>query len=292
MQSVISYLQRGTGGRNSYRGNFAPQLIEDLVAQFKPRLVVDPMGGSYTTRDVCQRLGIPCWSSDLRDGFNVLEDEIPVGGDLGIAHPPYHNIVLYSGAVWGEKANPHDLSRCPDYDTFLRRLDEAHLRVYESLRSGAHLAILVGDVKKNGQLYPIQRDMRWLGEPVNTVIKLQHNCLSDRQTYSGAFIPIVHEYLLITRKPDVWYVALRETTRRMSDLQRLASMTWRSCVQAALEALGGQAELQVIYSALADHAKVRAAKQNSTDWQAQIRRALQVYPQSFRALERGRWALI
>jgi len=40
-----------------------------------------------------------------------------------------------------------------------------------SLTKGGRIAILVGDVKKNGRLYSIQRDMDWLGQPEQVIIK-------------------------------------------------------------------------------------------------------------------------
>lgn len=34
----------------------------------------------------------------------------------------------------------------------------------------------------------------------NVIIKAQHNCFSDNIQYTGRFIPILHEYVLIVRK--------------------------------------------------------------------------------------------
>lgn len=153
-------------------------------------------------KDVCQRMGIPGWFSDLSQGFDILSDEIPVGGDFGFLHPPYHNMIVHSGQVWGEP-DPRDLSRCPTYGLFLDKLSEACYRLYESLRTGAHMVILVGDLKRQGVLHPLSHDMHVYGQPVNVVIKMQHNCASSRKDYGQArFIPIVHETMWITRKPD------------------------------------------------------------------------------------------
>jgi hypothetical protein len=43
MQSIVSYPVRGEGGNAGWRGNVAPQLIEDLIDQFHPVNVADPM---------------------------------------------------------------------------------------------------------------------------------------------------------------------------------------------------------------------------------------------------------
>ena len=286
LASVVSYEDRGTGGKSSYRGNCSPRLVKDILDHFKPKQVVDPFGGSYTTRDVCAERDVPCWSSDLRDGFNVLSGEIPVGADLAFLHPPYHHAIYYSGQVWGNKADPSDLSRCPDYQTFVNRLNEAQMRVYESLRRGGVLAVLVGDVKKNGELFPIQRDMAWIGQPINEVIKLQHNCWSNSVKYHGNFIPILHEYLVLTKKPDCWYVTVRETSQRTVNLKKSRKMTWRSVVQSALDALDGKSSLDDIYDALKDHVKVTTSENNF--WKEKVRQTLQRY---FVHGERGVWSL-
>ena len=278
MQSIVSYPVRGEGGLASYRGNCAPQLVEDLIDQFHPKLAVDPMIGGGTSRDVCARRNVPFWGSDLKAGFDVLTDEIPVGADLLFNHPPYWNIIAYS-------SDPRDLSAIQDYGTFIKQLNLAMFRMYESIRSGGHLAVLVGDVKRKGLLYPIMRDMHWYGEPVNVVIKEQHNTTSGRTgVYAGKFIPIVHEYLVITRKPMSWFVTIHKAETVKLDTRKLTNCSWRSMVQTALEELGGEAELQDIYGLLEEHATAK----NSNTWKEHIRQALQLH---FVSVERGRWKL-
>jgi len=291
VKSVVSYPDRGPWGDAHFRGNCSGRLIVDLVEQFHPKFFVDPMVGSGTTREVCEALGVKGWFNDLRYGFNILADEIPVGGDFGFMHPPYFDVIHYSGEVWGDKPDPNDLSRCGSYEEFLAKLNEAQFRLYESLRQGAHMAILVGDVKRKGVLYPIQRDMRWYGEPVNLVIKMQHNCWSDRQDYTGKFIALVHEYLVITRKPNAWIIPIRVTEMRECDLRRTTVSTWRVVVQGALETLGGQAELAALYSVVLDHRKAKEAEQRGQDWRAKVRQTLQRYP-DFKPVSRGVWRLV
>ena len=291
MNSIVSYPNRGPWGSSRYRGNCSGHLLVDLFQHFRPKMVLDPMVGSGTTRDVCEEMGIPGWFGDLRDGFNILREPIPQGGDFGFMHPPYHNIVQYSGNVWG-KSHPEDLSRCPTYEDFLRKLNQAQFALYDALRRGGHTAMLVGDVRKNGTLYPIQRDMAWFGEPVALVIKQQHNCWSQRRDYAGKFIALVHEYLVVTRKPDAWVFPLRVTEVKKTDLRNLPISTWRAAVQAGLEHLGGEAELGRLYGLLFTHAKVRQAHHAGHNWQAQIRRALQVYPDFESGGQRGRWRLV
>lgn len=280
------------GGNAAWRGNHPPTLSREVFEWLKPRMVADPMCGSGTTGDVAKQMGIPCWTGDLHSGFNLLSDEIPTPADLVWVHPPYFDMVIYSGQVWGKNAHPDDLSRCPDYETFIRRLDQAHYNAYQALQPGGHLTVLVGDLKRKGLLYPIQRDMRWYGEPVQVVIKLQHNVQSSGKTYTGNFVSILHEYLVVTRKPklftNAWLLSVRLSQSKVIDQRETERQGWRSIVWTALTDLGGRGELRAIYQQANAHARVRLAESKGTDWQAIIRRVLQ---ESCTPLERGMWAL-
>jgi hypothetical protein len=70
----------------------------------KSRVFTDPMVGG-TSVEVAREMGIEAHGLDLHSGFNILEQRIldVVGkpSDLVLSHPPYHNIIVYSGNVWG-----------------------------------------------------------------------------------------------------------------------------------------------------------------------------------------------
>lgn len=53
----------------------------------------------------------------------------------------------------------------------------------------------------------------------NIIIKAQHNCVSDRRTYGGRFIPIVHEYVLLLRKETPLVIPFLMTYRVNSDIR-------------------------------------------------------------------------
>jgi hypothetical protein len=247
--------------------------------------------GSGTTGDVAKQMGISCWLGDLHSGFNAMTDEFPNLADLVWLHPPYHDMIVYSGQVWGS-AHPDDLSRCPDYETFIKRLDLVSYNAYQSLRPGGHLAVLVGDLKRKGVLFPIQRDMRWFGDPLNMIIKVQHNVGSQNVQYDGNFLRILHEYLVITRKPrqfaSAWLVGVRATTIKDVDQRTISTQGWRSIVWTALSVLGGRGQLSAIYEQVETHVRAKTAEQNGTDWRAIVRRILQ---ESCISLERGVWSL-
>ena len=290
MKSVVSYPERGSGGKSSYRGNCSPKLLEDLFGFFKPKKVFDPMVGGGTTKDVCQKLDIQHDVLDLNPaygGWDALRDEIPGVYDFIFFHPPYSNIIKYSGNMWG-KPDLRDLSQIPleHYPKFIEKLNQIQMRLFASLSKKGHLAILVGDVKKNGRLYSIQRDMAWLGTPKQVVIKTQHNCVSDRTTYSGKFIPIVHEYLLIFRKDSSYILPMSISVQKDIKWQEVKSLSWRTAVRLCLEELGGKSDLSNIYKELEQFVMTK----KHSDPKAKIRETLQTKPE-FTSVERGIWEL-
>jgi hypothetical protein len=293
MNTVLSYPNRGTGGNARWRGNHSPRLSEDLFLWLKPKQIADPMCGSGTTGDVATRMGISCWQGDLHSGFNVLRDEFPGLADLIFFHDPYHDIIQYSGNVWGKHPHPDDLSRCPDYATFIRKMDVAHYNGYQALRPGGHLVILVGDVKRKGMLYPLQRDYRWYGEPRQMLIKLQHNVWSNGQQYTNFRDPhILHEYVIVTQKPKqfscAWMVIVRRSSTESVDQRGVTGQTWQGIVWTALIEHGNQASLPEIYKSIEAHVRVRKAESVGTDWHAIVRRVLQ---ETCTQVARGVWAL-
>src|SRR6476660_6415559 len=64
---------RGDYGDARYPGNCSGELIKDLLTYFRPRDVLDPCCGSQTCRDVCDELGIPCHSKDVRFCWDMCD---------------------------------------------------------------------------------------------------------------------------------------------------------------------------------------------------------------------------
>lgn len=89
MKSIVSYPERGEGGKNSYRGNCSPKLIEDIIAQYKIKELSDFMVGGGTTEDVCKTLGVQGTFLDLNRGFDMVSMDIPDRPANLFWHPPY-----------------------------------------------------------------------------------------------------------------------------------------------------------------------------------------------------------
>lgn len=290
LTTLVSYEDRNNRyGNNKYRGNCSGQLIKDLLEFYNPKRVLDPSVGGGTTKDVCQALGINNLCLDLNPkwgGFDLLSDEIPQSSDFIFWHPPYHDIIQYSGNMWGE-ADERDLSRCKTYEDFIQKINQCQAKLLTSLRQGGRLAILVGDVKRKGVLYSMQKDMAWFGQPEQVIIKAQHNCWSDNVNYSGNFIPIVHEYLMIFKRDNCYIVPSRIVKQINIDLRTRPNQTWRDVVLAAISKLGGKASLQQLYSEIENHAKT---KTNST-WKEKIRQIVRAYNKDFQRISEGVYSL-
>ena len=205
MTSLVSYPNRcQLFGDHRYRGNCDGRLVKDLILRYGATRVCDPMEGSGTSRDVVAGLnkyknkGIRYWGGDLRKGFDLTKQDLPGRFDFVWIHPPYWNIVQY-------RSGSNDLSNCESYEQFRRMLMVCLTRCYDALEMGGRLAVLIGDVRRRGQYTPIVRDVLNFpqGEVRSIIIKVQHNCMSDRKRYGKMEdVPIRHEYCVVFKKVE------------------------------------------------------------------------------------------
>ena len=77
-------------------------------------------------------------------------------------------------------------------------------RRYHTLVSGGRFSVLIGIVRRAGRYTAIIKDILNFphGQLRSIIIKVQHNCTSDRNCYGRLEDPpIKHEYCVIFRKP-------------------------------------------------------------------------------------------
>ncbi len=294
MNSIVSYPDRGAGGKSSYRGNCSPRLIEDLIHQFHLTSLSDFMVGGGTTRDVCQRLGLSGTYCDLNMGFDMMTMDIPERPENIFWHPPYGDMIVYSGQQYSDQEvmqrygfdpKMNDLSRCKDWDEFVEKMNYCCLKQYSALEKGGRMFVLMGDMKRKGKLYSMLCDIAKPGTLEQIVIKAQHNCVSDSRIYTGSFIKIVHEYLMILRKDGGVFCYVSLPAKRPFDIRDSKNATWRDVVAAVMDDLGGTAPLEEIYKAMEGHKKV----QGYPTWKEKIRQTLQ-RGACFSSKERGVWS--
>jgi DNA modification methylase len=225
---------------SSYRGNWGPEVPRNLILRYTEPgdWVLDPFLGGGTTAIEATLLRRNFVGLDVNPAAlqvarrkirrlkarlrreKALEGGLPVvrvlHGDarrmkqvasesvkLVCAHPPYLNIVEYT------RTDPADLSTITDPDRYMREMRRVALEILRCLRPSGVLAMLIGDVRRNGKIIPLGMkvlhallDMFDLEE---IVIKTQHNA-SSTHFYEGkshSFLRIAHEYLLIMRKAPV-----------------------------------------------------------------------------------------
>ena len=280
MQSIVSYPDRGPYGKNSYRGNCSGLLIKDIIQQYKLKSLSDYMVGGGTTEDVCKEMKIPGTFLDLNRGFDMVDMEMPDRPQNIMFHPPYHSMITYSGEMYsredvikkyGIDPTVNDLSRCPDWDTFIKMLNYCMSKQFSALQRGGRMFTLVGDMKKKGVLYSMLCDMAKPGTLEQVIIKAQHNCWSDRQVYSNNnFVPIVHEYLIVTRKDEALFIPVSWGNHSILDLTKSHAASWRDSVYAFLQK-NGECSLDDLYEAFKESPKTK----KNPNWQAKIRQTVQ-----------------
>ena len=195
LTSVVSYPNRGSWGNNRYPGNCSGYLLIDLCSTYQPKRVLDPMEGGQTSREVCADMQLDYTGYDLRTGTDSLHDDIGNGYDLIFWHPPYHDMKQYTD-------DPRDLSRSGSLTVFLSLLRTGYHRFFEVLAPGGRLAILIGDLRRRGRYEPLTAEVARLDRThlESIVVKVQHNVSSNKTSYGGSFVPILHETLTIYRK--------------------------------------------------------------------------------------------
>ena len=107
---------------------------------------------------------------------------------------------------------PDDLSSCASYEDYRELLLVCLKRCYEALAPGGRLAVLIGDVRRSGSYRAIIKDVLNFphGEIRSVIIKVQHNCMSDRKAYGRLEDPpIKHEYCVVFKKPPSEHAAPR-----------------------------------------------------------------------------------
>ena len=296
LTSIVSYPERGEGGNNRYRGNCSPKLIEDLIGFFKPTEICDYMCGSGTTKAAADKCGIQSKIYDLHSGFDIMNSDIKERPEFIFWHPPYWDIIKYSDVMYkasdvqnryGYDPRKLDLSRIPNWEQFVEAMNYAMMKQFTSLEKGGRMAVLMGDIKKKGKLYSMLAEIIKPGTLENIIIKAQHNCFSDNTQYSGSFIPILHEYVMIVRKDTPLLVPVIVAKEIKADIRDMAGATWRDVVAAVLEECTEAVTLTYLYEQIEPHKKA----QNNKHWREKIRQTLQINPNHFHNTERGMWVL-
>ena len=200
LTSLYHFHRAGEYGDRSYPGNCGGNLIKDLLLYFQPTLICDPMAGSGTCRDVCDELGLGCFSWDIHQGFDAcdpndfsMEDTF----DFIWSHPAYWRQKLYAD-------DPRDLSRSPTLDHFLQRYRQFIRNSARALKPGGKLAVLMGDYcDREEGFVPLTWHTKRLAfdaglqQCCTDIIRFSHGASSSKKVYRSSFIPGLHDTCII-----------------------------------------------------------------------------------------------
>ncbi len=202
LTSLYHHAEAGPYGNRGYPGNCGGNLIKDLLRFFRPSTVLDPMTGSGTCREVCDELGLLCWSSDLREGVDACASSVHPreSFQFGWLHPPYWRQKLYTN-------DPRDLSRTPTLAAFLNRYRQLIVNSAGALVEGGRLAVLMGDyTDREAGFVPLVYHTKRLAfeaglrQACTDIIRFSHGASSGHKVYRSSFIPGLHDVCMVFEK--------------------------------------------------------------------------------------------
>ena len=246
-----------------------------------------------TTRS-CKDLNINTYIS-LAAGIGMMEI---YAYNLWVKHSaaPYWDIIKYSDVMYkasdvesryGYNPMQFDLSRIQNWESFVEAMNYAMMKQFASLEKGGRMAVLIGDIKKKGKLYSMLSEIVKPGSLENIIIKTQHNCFSDNTTYSGSFIPILHEYVMIVRKDNSLIIPVIAVKQSVTDMRDIKEASWKDVIASVLEECNADVPLSYLYEQIENHEKTKSNKW----WKEKIRQTLQCNPAHFLHTGRGMWKL-
>ena len=142
-------------GSNEFHGRFHPAIPYVAMKRFtKPGDTVwDCFAGSGTTLDVGNRLDRIVVATDLQPHRRDIEKrdarywhpgEKTV--DLGIMHPPYWDIIDFGDSM----------SQANSLDDYSKEFEKCLSNMHIALKEGHVLVIVVGEIWKHSELYPLE----------------------------------------------------------------------------------------------------------------------------------------
>lgn len=224
---------------------FPVQLAEraiECLASPKDQVILDPFAGVGSTLVAAQNLGKkgigmeispeyvqvtkrrlsqadlfqpgrPSAQIHRADARDLLQYVKPESVDLVLTSPPYWDILTQRRSAdrqpirhYGD--SDRDLGRIQDYQEFLRAVQEVFRLVWEVMKPGKYLIVVVMDIRKRDRFYPFHSDLAKALEEIG--FSYQDLIIWDRRQEYNRMRPLgypwvfrvnkAHEYILIFRK--------------------------------------------------------------------------------------------
>lgn len=298
------FKDRGPWGDAKWRGNSSGWIIAFLLYKYRVQKLAEIFAGSGTGSDVSADWNnLPYFGMDLNPcpvrsniiSFNALTDDVPDevrDADMLFSHPPYSSLIKipYADAQWKDTTPEHNLAKYDlgrmDWDLFIKAMNKIIMKFYAAMPKGGRSAWLVGDVRRDGRVYSMLKDMAIPGITEQIIIKPQWNTFSEGKVYANKnFVPIVHEYLVVFKKDGEYLMHFKLPVEYKLDIRDSRDATWDDVLGAVMGRLK-EAHLSEIYGEIEGSEK---AKKNP-HYKEKIRQTLQL---SKRYVSRGNgvWAM-
>lgn len=299
--TILNFPDRGPWGNNRYRGNCSGWIIAYLIWRYGVKSLAELFAGGGTGSDVCKDMGISYIGADLNPipvrknilTLNAVEDEVPDefrDKDMIFMHPPYgaEINIPYAGSMYedptGELAKS-DLGQMP-WNDFMKSLNAIIMKYYAAMAPGSKMAVLMGDVRRNGVYYSMFNDIVMPGTVLQTYVKMQNNCVSDNRTYGNRFTPIQHEMMYVIEKAlNAYLINYKLPVEKEIDLRDSTTATWKDVVYAVMHKFKKDTSLEELYHEVEGYRKC----QSNPHWKEKVRQTLQSGP--FISTKRGVWAI-
>ena len=229
LTTVWSFKDRGSWATHSgkYRGNWSPYVPRNLILRYSNPgdWVLDQFMGSGTTLVEAKLLGRNAVGVDINpQSVSISETNLKFqcetnskiftrnGNatdlhfikdshiDFICTHPPYTNIIQYSGDVNG------DISLLEEKE-FLKAMEKVAVESYRVLKKGKMCAVMMGDIRKYGKVIPLgfrvmECFLKAGFQNQEIIIKEQHNCRSSQywENKEMPFLLLAHEYIFVFQK--------------------------------------------------------------------------------------------
>lgn len=220
----------------------AEKLI-DIFTNSKEQVVLDPFMGSGSTLIAAQNKGLKGIGFEINkeyismaknrldnvyrtifinnSNYKLINDSAenidtnlsPNSVDLTITSPPYWDILnrrrsADRKAIRNYSNSSVDFGNISDYNQFLLSLQSVFSNVYKVTKPGRYCIVIVMDIRKNSNFYPLHFDLAKKMEEIN--FSLKDIIIWDRQKEYNNLRPLgypysfvvnkVHEYIMIFKK--------------------------------------------------------------------------------------------
>lgn len=174
---------------------------------------------------------------------DAVNDEVPDefrNKDMLFMHPPYGAEIgiPYAGSMYkdptGELAKS-DFGQMP-WKEFMNTLNHVIMKYYSAMAPGSKMAVLMGDVRRNGVYHSMFTNIVMPGTVLQTYVKMQNNCVSDGNIHSNRFTPINHEMMYVIEKAmNAYFIQYNYRKDQKTDIRDTKDSTWKDVVFAAME---------------------------------------------------------